>query len=87
MGISSKLLLDATGTQGSELDSICSLNDRGRTLTELCAGSSSTAPAQDEITFCRIDPNIQPSNQTERGWCDLIFGLFDMLLNGPNVRS
>lgn len=30
MGISSKLLLDATGTQGSELDSIYSLNDRGR---------------------------------------------------------
>jgi len=30
MGISSKLLLDATGTPGSELDSIYSLNDRGR---------------------------------------------------------
>lgn len=30
MGISSKLLLDATGSQPSELDSICSLNDRGR---------------------------------------------------------
>lgn len=30
MGISSKLLLDAAGTQGSELDSISSLSDRGR---------------------------------------------------------
>lgn len=29
VGISSKLLLDASGTQGSELDSIYSLNDRG----------------------------------------------------------
>lgn len=29
MGISSKLLLDASGTQASELDSICSLSDRG----------------------------------------------------------
>lgn len=29
MGVSSKLLLDATGTQASELDSIYSLSDRG----------------------------------------------------------
>lgn len=29
MGVSSKLLLDATGTPGSELDSSCSLSDRG----------------------------------------------------------
>lgn len=34
MGISSKLLLDATGTPGSELDSIYSLNDRGRLTRE-----------------------------------------------------
>lgn len=43
MGISSKLLLDATGTQASELDSIYSLNDRGRksmvTLTQKVFGS------------------------------------------------
>lgn len=32
MGISSKLLLDASGTQGSELDSIYSLNDRGGSI-------------------------------------------------------
>lgn len=30
MGISSKLLLDASGTPNSELDSIYSLNDRGK---------------------------------------------------------
>lgn len=37
MGISSKLLLDASGTQGSELDSIYSLNDRGgASLTPTC---------------------------------------------------
>lgn len=35
MGISSKLLLDASGTQGSELDSIYSLNDRGGTLHDV----------------------------------------------------
>lgn len=29
MGVSSKLLLDVTGTQTSELDSSFSLNDRG----------------------------------------------------------
>lgn len=34
MGISSKLLLDASGTQGSELDSIYSLNDRGESIDE-----------------------------------------------------
>lgn len=34
MGISSKLLLDATGTPSSELDSIYSLNDRGRLKRE-----------------------------------------------------
>ncbi|KAF1380779.1 hypothetical protein PFLUV_G00167520 [Perca fluviatilis] len=38
MGISSKLLLDATGTQGSELDSIYSLNDR---VHSSCSDSSS----------------------------------------------
>lgn len=32
MGISSKLLLDVSGTQGSELDSIYSLNDRGGSI-------------------------------------------------------
>lgn len=32
VGISSKLLLDVSGTQGSELDSIYSLNDRGRNI-------------------------------------------------------
>lgn len=34
VGISSKLLLDASGTQGSELDSIYSLNDRGESIDE-----------------------------------------------------
>ncbi|XP_049923679.1 rho guanine nucleotide exchange factor 40 isoform X2 [Epinephelus moara] len=38
MGISSKLLLDATGTPGSELDSIYSLNDR---VHSSCSDSSS----------------------------------------------
>nr|XP_020442445.1 rho guanine nucleotide exchange factor 40-like [Monopterus albus] len=38
MGVSSKLLLDATGTQGSELDSIYSLNDR---VHSSCSDSSS----------------------------------------------
>ncbi|XP_047450939.1 rho guanine nucleotide exchange factor 40 isoform X2 [Mugil cephalus] len=38
MGISSKLLLDASGTQGSELDSIYSLNDR---VHSSCSDSSS----------------------------------------------
>ncbi|XP_068164039.1 rho guanine nucleotide exchange factor 40 isoform X2 [Antennarius striatus] len=38
MGISSKLLLDATGTQSSELDSIYSLNDR---VHSSCSDSSS----------------------------------------------
>ncbi|CAK6975557.1 rho guanine nucleotide exchange factor 40 [Scomber scombrus] len=38
MGISSKLLLDATGTQASELDSICSLSDR---VHSSCSDSSS----------------------------------------------
>lgn len=33
MGISSKLLLDATGTPGPELDSVYCLNDRGRPST------------------------------------------------------
>lgn len=33
MGVSSKLLLDATGTPISELDSIYSLNDRGEVHT------------------------------------------------------
>uniref|UniRef100_A0A3B3W051 Rho guanine nucleotide exchange factor (GEF) 40 n=1 Tax=Poecilia latipinna TaxID=48699 RepID=A0A3B3W051_9TELE len=37
MGVSSKLLLDATGTPGSELDSICSLSDRHSS----CSDSSS----------------------------------------------
>lgn len=32
VGISSKLLLDASGTQGSELDSIYSLSDRGGSI-------------------------------------------------------
>ena len=35
MGISSKLLLDASGTQGSELDSIYSLNDRGGSICDV----------------------------------------------------
>lgn len=35
MGISSKLLLDASGTQGSELDSIYSLNDRGGSIHDV----------------------------------------------------
>lgn len=30
MGVSSRLLLDATGTPGSELDSIYSLSDRSK---------------------------------------------------------
>ncbi|XP_040887293.1 pleckstrin homology domain-containing family G member 4B [Toxotes jaculatrix] len=38
MGVSSKLLLDATGTPGSELDSIYSLNDR---IHSSCSDSSS----------------------------------------------
>ncbi|XP_067435209.1 rho guanine nucleotide exchange factor 40 isoform X1 [Thunnus thynnus] len=38
MGVSSKLLLDATGTQASELDSICSLSDR---VHSSCSDSSS----------------------------------------------
>ncbi|XP_068612059.1 rho guanine nucleotide exchange factor 40 [Brachionichthys hirsutus] len=38
MGISSKLLLDATGTQASEMDSIYSLNDR---VHSSCSDSSS----------------------------------------------
>ncbi|KAM4714431.1 rho guanine nucleotide exchange factor 40 isoform 1-T1 [Anableps anableps] len=38
MGVSSKLLLDATGTPGSELDSICSLSDR---VHSSCSDSSS----------------------------------------------
>ncbi|KAK2899972.1 rho guanine nucleotide exchange factor 40 isoform X1 [Channa argus] len=38
MGVSSKLLLDATGTQSSELDSIYSLNDR---VHSSCSDSSS----------------------------------------------
>ncbi|XP_041635078.1 pleckstrin homology domain-containing family G member 4B [Cheilinus undulatus] len=38
MGVSSKLLLDATGTPGSELDSIYSLNDR---VHSSCSDSSS----------------------------------------------
>ncbi|XP_051799747.1 pleckstrin homology domain-containing family G member 4B isoform X2 [Acanthochromis polyacanthus] len=38
MGVSSKLLLDASGTQGSELDSIYSLNDR---VHSSCSDSSS----------------------------------------------
>ncbi|MED6287774.1 hypothetical protein CHARACLAT_019622, partial [Characodon lateralis] len=38
MGVSSKLLLDATGTSGSELDSICSLSDR---VHSSCSDSSS----------------------------------------------
>ncbi|XP_037335705.2 rho guanine nucleotide exchange factor 40 [Pungitius pungitius] len=38
MGISSKLLLDATGTPGSELDSVYSLNDR---VHSSCSDSSS----------------------------------------------
>lgn len=33
MGISSKLLLDATGTPGPELDSVYCLNDRGKPST------------------------------------------------------
>ncbi|KAM9836807.1 rho guanine nucleotide exchange factor 40 [Aulostomus maculatus] len=38
MGVSSKLLLDATGTAASELDSICSLSDR---VHSSCSDSSS----------------------------------------------
>uniref|UniRef100_A0A8C5DFR4 Rho guanine nucleotide exchange factor 40-like n=1 Tax=Gouania willdenowi TaxID=441366 RepID=A0A8C5DFR4_GOUWI len=38
MGVSSKLLLDASGTAGSELDSICSLTDR---IHSSCSDSSS----------------------------------------------
>lgn len=38
MGISSKLLLDASGTQASELDSLCSLSDR---VHSSCSDSSS----------------------------------------------
>lgn len=69
MGLSSKLLLDATGTQGSELDSIYSLNDRGRkfirntsTVRYMCggAGDRSTGPvelvsnASDMTEFCSL---------------------------------
>lgn len=34
MGISSKLLLDATGGAASELDSACSLSDRGESAED-----------------------------------------------------
>lgn len=39
MGVSSKLLLDVTGTQTSELDSSFSLNDRGIIYTHTNAYS------------------------------------------------
>ncbi|XP_055360731.1 rho guanine nucleotide exchange factor 40 isoform X2 [Betta splendens] len=44
MGLSSKLLLDATGTQGAELDSIYSLNDR---VHSSCSDSSSVGSQKD----------------------------------------
>lgn len=44
MGVSSKLLLDVTGTQTSELDSGFSLNDRGIIYTHKNAHSHTFTP-------------------------------------------
>lgn len=56
MGISSKLLLDASGAPVSEVDSIYSLNDRGRksihTIKKVCEGYCRYSNALVNICIC-----------------------------------
>lgn len=56
MGISSKLLLDASGTQGSELDSIYSLNDRGRSINAVKVPQTGSATLSLRFTLEFIEP-------------------------------
>ncbi|KAM3857567.1 LOW QUALITY PROTEIN: rho guanine nucleotide exchange factor 40 [Diretmus argenteus] len=53
MGVSSKLLLDVTGTQTSELDSIYSLNDR---VHSSCSDSSSVGSQKEGVPASGRDP-------------------------------
>ncbi|KAF7648163.1 hypothetical protein LDENG_00160990 [Lucifuga dentata] len=89
MGVSSKLLLDASGTQASELDSIYSLNDRVRRRGDPRRLVGTPKEALDQQVTHRVSPPPQPCSRhlnENRNWTSTLQRLNHLCSTSGRVK-